>query len=49
VIVKLLVQLGQGRTTSLSLLIDNKLPRAYPGGTGGVKNISNYSPVSYLF
>ncbi|KAK2443111.1 branched-chain-amino-acid transaminase [Trifolium repens] len=35
----------KGRTTSLSLLIDNKLPRAYPGGTGGVKNISNYSPV----
>ncbi|MCH90391.1 branched-chain-amino-acid aminotransferase 2 chloroplastic-like, partial [Trifolium medium] len=33
-----------GRTASLSLLIDDKLPRAYPGGTGGVKNIGNYAP-----
>jgi len=32
----------------LNLLIDEKLPRAYPGGTGGVKNIGNYPPVSYL-
>ncbi|XP_004504892.1 branched-chain-amino-acid aminotransferase 2, chloroplastic-like isoform X2 [Cicer arietinum] len=35
----------KGDTTSFNLLVDDKLPRAYPGGTGGVKNISNYSPV----
>ncbi|XP_061336423.1 branched-chain-amino-acid aminotransferase 2, chloroplastic-like isoform X2 [Gastrolobium bilobum] len=35
----------QGRTAALNLLIDDKLPRAFPGGTGGIKNISNYSPV----
>ncbi|KAK7319547.1 hypothetical protein RJT34_04269 [Clitoria ternatea] len=35
----------QGTSTSLSLLVDEKLPRAFPGGTGGIKNISNYSPV----
>jgi len=37
---------GQGRTSPLNLLIDDRLPRAFPGGTGGVKNIGNYSPVS---
>ncbi|CAJ1936222.1 unnamed protein product [Sphenostylis stenocarpa] len=35
----------KGRTSSLNLLVDDKLPRAFPGGTGGVKNIGNYSPV----
>jgi hypothetical protein len=29
-------------------LINENFPRAYPGGTGGVKSISNYPPVSYL-
>ncbi|ESW31193.1 hypothetical protein PHAVU_002G217500 [Phaseolus vulgaris] len=35
----------KGRTSPLNLLIDDRLPRAFPGGTGGVKNIGNYSPV----
>ncbi|KAK7363015.1 hypothetical protein VNO77_05143 [Canavalia gladiata] len=35
----------KGRVSALNLLIDDKIPRAFPGGTGGVKNISNYSPV----
>ncbi|KAL2343899.1 hypothetical protein Fmac_005184 [Flemingia macrophylla] len=34
----------KGRTALLNLLIEEKLPRAYPGGTGGVKNIGNYAP-----
>lgn len=37
--------LSQGRTSPLNLLIDDRIPRAFPGGTGGVKNIGNYSPV----
>ncbi|TKY59398.1 Branched-chain-amino-acid aminotransferase 2 [Spatholobus suberectus] len=35
----------KGRASSLTLLIDDTFPRAFPGGTGGVKNIGNYSPV----
>ncbi|XP_017434720.2 branched-chain amino acid aminotransferase 1, mitochondrial [Vigna angularis] len=35
----------KGRTSPLNLLIDDRIPRAFPGGTGGVKNIGNYSPV----
>ncbi|XP_057419885.1 branched-chain amino acid aminotransferase 1, mitochondrial-like [Lotus japonicus] len=35
----------KGRTAALSLWVHDKLPRAYPGGTGGVKSISNYAPV----
>lgn len=35
----------QGHAGSLNLLIEDKVARAYPGGTGGIKNISNYSPV----
>ncbi|XLU46780.1 hypothetical protein S245_041594, partial [Arachis hypogaea] len=35
----------KGTSTSLTLLVHHSLPRAFPGGTGGIKNISNYSPV----
>ncbi|KAI4296507.1 hypothetical protein L6164_036458 [Bauhinia variegata] len=35
----------KGGSAPLNLVIEETLPRAYPGGTGGVKNISNYSPV----
>nr|KYP54499.1 hypothetical protein KK1_000687 [Cajanus cajan] len=38
----------KGRTTPMDLLIEEKLPRAYPGGTGGVKNIGNYSSVFHV-
>lgn len=29
----------------MSLLIQNKVPRASFGGTGGIKSITNYAPV----
>ncbi|AES90514.2 putative branched-chain-amino-acid transaminase [Medicago truncatula] len=32
----------KGQTSALNLLINENFPRAYPGGTGGVKSISNY-------
>ncbi|KAK7400430.1 hypothetical protein VNO78_11636 [Psophocarpus tetragonolobus] len=35
----------KGRTSPLSLLIHDTIPRAFSGGTGGVKNIGNYSPI----
>ncbi|KHN45718.1 Branched-chain-amino-acid aminotransferase 2, chloroplastic [Glycine soja] len=36
---------GRHTNSTLSLLIEDTLPRAFPGGTGGVKNIGNYAPV----
>ncbi|RDY03781.1 Branched-chain amino acid aminotransferase 1, mitochondrial, partial [Mucuna pruriens] len=38
----------RGRNSWLSLLVDDTVPRAFPGGTGGVKNIGNYSPIFQL-
>lgn len=35
----------KGQKSALNLLINENFPRAYPGGTGGVKSISNYPPV----
>ncbi|CAB4296647.1 unnamed protein product [Prunus armeniaca] len=37
--------LGWGRAT-LNLYVEDKLPKATPGGTGGVKSITNYSPAA---
>ncbi|CAL8996084.1 unnamed protein product, partial [Prunus brigantina] len=38
-------RLARGRAT-LNLYVEDKLHKATPGGTGGVKSITNYSPVS---
>ncbi|CAL2233778.1 unnamed protein product [Prunus armeniaca] len=35
----------KGRAT-LNLYVEDKLPKATPGGTGGVKSITNYSPAA---
>ncbi|XP_028777923.1 branched-chain-amino-acid aminotransferase 2, chloroplastic-like [Neltuma alba] len=35
----------KGLAGDMHLLIEDKFSRAIPGGTGGIKNISNYSPV----
>ncbi|KAF7843073.1 branched-chain-amino-acid aminotransferase 6-like [Senna tora] len=35
----------KGHSGDLNLFIEPNFARAYPGGTGGIKNISNYSPV----
>lgn len=29
----------------INLVVEDKIPRATPGGTGGIKSVSNYSPV----
>ncbi|XP_054776458.1 LOW QUALITY PROTEIN: branched-chain-amino-acid aminotransferase 2, chloroplastic-like [Prosopis cineraria] len=38
----------KGHAGEINLLIENSVPRAFPGGTGGIKNISNYSPVLHV-
>ncbi|KAI4299223.1 hypothetical protein L6164_032703 [Bauhinia variegata] len=35
----------KGGSAPMNLLIEESVPRAFPEGTGGLKNISNYSPV----
>lgn len=40
--------LWQGHAT-LNLVVEEEHHRAIPGGTGGIKTVANYSPVSLPF
>ncbi|MBA0642729.1 hypothetical protein Goklo_027072 [Gossypium klotzschianum] len=39
---------GNGLKGVLNLMVEDNVHRATPGGTGGIKAVTNYSPISYL-
>lgn len=43
-----LMHLWQGGLSPIDLKVETYFHRAAPGGTGGVKTISNYAPVSWI-
>lgn len=46
-VIHLILHLQEG-LAPINLVIDDKIHRATPGGTGDVKTISNYAPVHFI-
>lgn len=44
-----LLLLLQGGTTPINLYVEDTFHRAARGGAGGVKSITNYAPVKFVF